>query len=215
MKPGAKPKGKVKILWSPKFAYAIGLLVADGCLSKDGRHMDFTSVDKDLVELFEQCLGVHTKISRKLSGAGNLSHHTQFGDVLFYKFLLSIGITPAKSKTISNLKIPPAYFRDFLRGYFDGDGSSYSYMDQTFKKSFRLYISFTSASPAFLDWLQEQIRIHIGVSGYISKNKNTTYVQLKYAKKATVQISQAMYYDKDVPRLKRKYVKLQRALRKV
>ena len=46
MKPGAKPQGKVLIKWSPHFAYAVGLLTADGCLSKDGRHLDLTSKDR-------------------------------------------------------------------------------------------------------------------------------------------------------------------------
>lgn len=42
-----KPMNKVKIKWSPEFAYAIGLLVTDGSLSKDGIHIDFTSNDKE------------------------------------------------------------------------------------------------------------------------------------------------------------------------
>lgn len=106
MKRGPKPKGKVTNKWSPRFSYAIGLLVADGCLSKDGRHIDFTSKDKDLVNLFKKCLRLDTKVSSKLSGSGNVAYHTQFGDVLFYDFLLSIGLTPAKSKTIGSITIP-------------------------------------------------------------------------------------------------------------
>jgi len=42
MKRGPKPKGNVAISWNPEFAYAIGLLVSDGCLSKDGRHINLT-----------------------------------------------------------------------------------------------------------------------------------------------------------------------------
>ncbi len=33
-----KPLGRVKIEWSDKFAYAIGLVASDGNLSPDGRH---------------------------------------------------------------------------------------------------------------------------------------------------------------------------------
>src|SRR3989344_7277407 len=71
MKPGPKPKGKVKLVWSPHFAYAIGLLTADGCLSKDGRHIDLTSKDRAQIISFKKCLGIETKISLKYSGAGN------------------------------------------------------------------------------------------------------------------------------------------------
>ncbi len=215
MKPGPKPKGKVKLLWSPRFAYAIGLLVADGCLSKDGRHIDLTSKDKAQILTFRKCLDLDTKVSTKYSGAGNLAYHIQFSDVLFYKFLFDIGLTPAKSKTISVLTIPDKYFFDFLRGYFDGDGSSYAYSDPVFGKSFRFYLSFTSASPQFVVWLKAKVSDFLQVTGYLSYNKNNSYVQLKYAKKDAVLISKAMYYDKDLPFLKRKYLKIQKSLDKI
>ena len=38
-----KRLSKIKIKWSSKFAYAMGLLATDGNLSKDERHIDFTS----------------------------------------------------------------------------------------------------------------------------------------------------------------------------
>jgi len=41
-----------------------------------------------------------------------------------------IGITPAKSHTINQIIIPEEFFRDFLRGHLDGDGSITVYMDK-------------------------------------------------------------------------------------
>ena len=212
-KPGPKPKGKVKIEWSTNFAYAVGLLTADGCLSKDGRHIDMTSKDKVQIFLFRKCLGLTTKVSQKYSGDGNLSYHTQFGDVLFYQFLESIGLTPAKSKTISSLLIPRKYFLDFLRGYFDGDGSSYSYYDSVYKKSYRFYISFTSASPKFFDWLRIEIDNSLNIKGYLAYNRNTPYIQLKFSKKEAVVLSKGMYYAKDIPCLRRKRLKIMQSMR--
>ena len=46
-----------------------------------------------------------------------MSFQIQFGDVVFYQWLLSLGLTPNKSKTIGPLKIPYEYFFDFLRGF--------------------------------------------------------------------------------------------------
>ena len=51
-----KPLNKTKIKWSPDFAYAVGLLTTDGSLSKDGRHISFTSKDLQLAKLFKKCL---------------------------------------------------------------------------------------------------------------------------------------------------------------
>jgi hypothetical protein len=141
MKPGPRPKGMVSIKWSPDFAYAICLIVADGYVSKDGRHISLTSKDREQVETFKKCLGIHTKISAKYSGGGKRAYHTQFGDVLFHQYLVSIGIGPAKSKTIGAVCVPDEYFRDFFRGYFDGDGSTYSYDDSMWKTSYRFYTS--------------------------------------------------------------------------
>ena len=203
----------MKIEWSAQFAYAIGLLTADGCLSKDGRHIDLTSKDKAQVILFKKCLGLTTKVGRKYSGSGNLAYHTQFGDVLFYQFLLGIGLTPAKSKTLLRVSVPKRYFFDFLRGYFDGDGSSFSFYDRVFKKSYRFYISFTSASPAFVDWLRSTIKDVLDVKGAIAHNRNNPYLQLKYSKKEAVIISKSMYYSEAIPCLRRKRLKIKRSLR--
>jgi hypothetical protein len=48
------PQGKVKLEWSAEFAYAIGLLVTDGCLASEKKHIiDLTSKDKEqLVKLY-------------------------------------------------------------------------------------------------------------------------------------------------------------------
>ena len=213
MKRGPKPRGQVAIAWSPSFAYAIGLLTADGCLSKDGRHIDLTSIDKAQITLFKKCLGLTTKVGIKYSGAGNMAYHTQFGDVLFYQFLMSIGLSPAKSKTISSVLIPDEYFRDFLRGYFDGDGCTYSFFDSVFKRSYRFYLSFTSASPVFITWLRSRVGIVLGVKGHIAYNRNNSYLQLKYSKKEATIICKGMYYSQEVPCLRRKYLKIQRSMR--
>jgi len=211
-KRGSKPLGKVKIKWSTEFAYAIGLLTADGCLSKDGRHIDMTSKDRTLIVTFKKCLGLTTKVSGKNSGAGNQAYHTQFGDVLFYRFLESIGLTPAKSKTISSVLVPQKYFLDFLRGYFDGDGSSYSYYDPVYKKSYRFYISFTSASPKFFDWLRTRLNDSLKIRGYLSYNHNNPYVQLKFSKKEAVVLIKSMYYSNNLPCLRRKRVKIMKSI---
>ncbi len=153
MKRGVKPQNKIKIKWSPEFAYAIGLLAADGSLSKDKRHIDFTSKDLDLIMTFKKCLCINHKIGIKNQGAYNQIFRIQFGSVQLYAFLETIGLTKAKSKTIQRVDVPVEFFFDFFRGLYDGDGSSYSYWDKRWKSSFMFYISVASASPNFLIWL--------------------------------------------------------------
>jgi len=128
---GSQKNKNYKIKWFPNFFYAIGLLTTDGNLSKDGRHLGFTSKDIQLAKTFKKCLDLtNVKIGTKTSGSADKRYpRIQFSNIKLYQRLLKIGLTPNKSKTISKLKIPNKYFFDFLRGHFDGDGSCYSYWD--------------------------------------------------------------------------------------
>ena len=209
-----KPQNKVKIKWSPEFAYAIGLLTTDGNLSPDGRHFDFTSQDMEQLINFSRCLGINNRITSKKSGLTKNKKVTrlQFGDVIFYKFLLGIGLTPNKSKTIGDLNIPNKYFFDFLRGHFDGDGTFYSYWDPRWKSSFMFYTVFISASKKHIDWLRDKLFLKLKIRGHISKAiKNSAY-QLKYAKLESLKLLPKIYYDNKVICLLRKKLKIQRAL---
>lgn len=213
MRSRRKSKISIREEWSPELAYAVGLLVADGCLSKDGRHIDLTSADIDLLEAFKGCLELPgLKISHKTGGSGKKYPRIQLSNVAFYDFLLEIGLTPAKSNTIGPLAVPDPYFRDFLRGYFDGDGSTYSYQDPKFPNSLRFYMSFTSGSRTFLEWLRTETQRHFGVKGYLSFNRNSSYVQLKFAKHQAVLICEKMYYLDTLPCLHRKRHKIQSVL---
>ena len=80
---------KTKTEWCAELAYAIGLIATDGNLSKDGRHINFTSKDKQLAGLFAKCLNLQTKITMKGNGFGKEKKYyfVQFGDKNFYRFL--------------------------------------------------------------------------------------------------------------------------------
>ncbi len=210
-----KPLGKVKIKWSPNFAYAIGLLATDGNLSKDERHVDLTSKDKEQLENFLWCLKIDNKIGSKHSGSGRKYFRVQLGDVNFYKLLLGIGFMPAKSKIISKLKIPNKYFFDFLRGHFDGDGTFYSYWDPRWKSSFMFYTEFISASKWHIDWLRTELGERLGIKGHITKGRSSSVYQLKYAKAESLKLLARVYYNPGVVCLSRKRKKVEKALKTI
>ena len=208
-----KPQNKVKIKWSPEFAYAIGLITTDGNLSPDRRHFDFTSKDIDQIKTFMKCLGIKNKIGVKTSGSfKKKSNRVQFGDVNFYKFLLSIGLTPNKSKTLGRIEIPGKYFFDFLRGHLDGDGTFYSYWDPRWRSSFMFYTVFISASKDHIDWLKSEIFEVLKIKGHISKDGKSVAYNLRYAKSESMKLLHKIYYKKSVVSLKRKRLKIEKAL---
>ncbi len=209
-KRGPKPRKIISEKWSPQLAYAIGLLATDGCLSYPSHLIDLTSVDKEQLENFRKCLRVDFYIGKKSGGNGLFALRVQFKNVLFYEFLVSIGLSPAKSKTLGKLAIPEKYFFHFLRGVFDGDGSSYSYWDPRWRSSFMYYLCFASASRTFIDWLRAEIEKHLSIKGHITtaRTRNVCY-QLKYAKAEGLMLARRMY--RDAPRntfLKRKRLKI-------
>jgi len=209
-----KPQAKIAIRWNKDFAYAIGLITTDGCLSSDGRHIDFTSQDIQLVETFRKCLGINNKIGFKASGTSpRKCPHVQFGDSLFHRWLIDIGITPRKSKTIGELKIPDKYFYDFIRGHFDGDGCCYSYWDKRWVNSFMFYMTLVSASEGHINWLRKKIRQMAGINGHITRAGKNQIFQLKYAKRESKILAKKIYYKNGLPCLKRKYIKIMSAIK--
>jgi hypothetical protein len=206
----SKAQNRVKIKWSPDFAYIIGLITTDGSLSKDGRHIIFTSKDKELVLTFKQILNLSNAIGLKASGSTKTKKYSyiQFGDVNFYTFLEKIGLMPNKTLQLKNLKIPSQYFFDFLRGHFDGDGSFYSYWDKRWKSSFMFYTAFISASKPHILWIQHNIQKLLGIKGHITHGRGVSVYQLKYAKKESMILVKKMYYSDDLPCLQRKRLKI-------
>ncbi len=212
-KRGPKPKGKVKIKWSPNFAYAIGLLASDGNLSPNGRHIVLVSVDKEMLLNFMKALDITVSVGRTFSGyKGKYALRIQFGDVLFYQFLLGIGLMPNKSKIIGEIDIPQKYFFDFLRGSFDGDGSTYSYWDPRWRSSFMFYTAFVSASERHILWLQKEIYKRLKIRGHITGDGRHILKQLKYAKADSLKLLRKMYPNKNVLCLSRKRLKIKKML---
>ena len=205
-----KPKRK-NILWSSNFAYAIGLLTTDGSLSSDGRHFDLTSKDRQQLVNFMHCLNIKVKIGSKKSGmTGKKISRIQFGDVVLYNFLLGIGFTPAKTKTMAEIKVPKKFFFDFLRGHHDGDGTFYSYFDPRWRNSFMFYSVFISASKKHIDWIRRELKNILDVKGHLTESGSI--YQLKYAKNESLKLLPRMYYTEEVVCLRRKRLKIEKAL---
>lgn len=207
--------------WTSNLAYAVGLITSDGCLSPDGRHIILTSVDRQLLNTFKECLNKDYKTSINPKGGyanKKVAYRVQFSDVKLYNWLLKIGVTPNKSLTIGPLKINLKYFRDFLRGHLDGDGSIIHYKDKYLthiKASYiydRLFIYFISASAEHLKWLRSQIILTKGLKGSISKTvdfrtdkKGSSMYKLKYSTKEAKKLLNWIYYKPNLPRLERKF----------
>lgn len=136
----------------------------------------------------------------------------------FYRWLQSIGLTPAKSLTLGGIDVPDAVFTDLARGLMDGDGSIENFIHHpggnvkrypNYRYE-RLNVSFHSASLKHVTWLRERLRgvlaVHAAIVKSTAKEKraNPMY-ELKYGKHASLTLLERFYADPDAPRLDRKW----------
>jgi hypothetical protein len=178
--------------------YVVGLIVTDGNLSKDGRHINITSNHKPYLEEIKKALFISNKITMKGRGGNSAKIYSflQFGDVNFYKFLLGIGLTPNKSLTLSKIKVPEAYFKDFLRGVVDGDGCIQTWMHKS-NYHIQWSLRITSGANEFSKWIKSETEKYFRVKGKIHTqayaNRNPIHI-IKFGKLASKVILKEIYY---------------------
>jgi hypothetical protein len=118
-------------------AYVLGFITADGYLGikrirKDKTKqyfLDITSKDYSLLKKIRKIMGAKQKIGIKYGGPNKKEkcYRFQIGYQEICKDLLKLGIRPKKASTLNSINVPEKYFPDFVRGFFDGDGSVYIY----------------------------------------------------------------------------------------
>ena len=154
---------------------------------------------------------------------GNTCYRIQFSNIQLYRWLQQIGLFPHKTYTIGALTVPDQFFRDFLRGHLDGDGTITTYQDRyNIRKNsaylyIRFFVRFISASRSHLEWLRTTITRLTGLKGDFfeikPRQKNRVSIwQLKFMKKEAIKLVAWLYYDPDLPSLTRKRVKAEQAI---
>ena len=200
--------------WSPKLAYAIGLIATDGGIAR-GRTITFPSADRELVAHFLNCLGKKNKISSVRSRTGGVYYRAQVGDAAFCRWLMTIGIGERKSLTIGRLDVPDEHLHTFARGLLDGDGSiinKFARADVGRRDDYYweyLQTKFVCGSRPHLEWLKERFLMSIGIDGLIitrtARGKRHACYTLRYGKRASHRLLPALYRDGTAPRLARKW----------
>jgi hypothetical protein len=206
--------------WSPQIAYALGLMATDGNLATGRSQLSLLSKDLEQVEMLRRCLRLNSRIFRVRSSTGSL-YKVQWRDLILYDWFLSVGLTPAKSRTLGPLTVPDKLYADFFRGCIDGDGCVLVYTDRhhaTKNPSYvyeRLYMSLVSASYSFLEWVRASTQKLVGVSGAVHKSTGKSrrpIWALRYAKRESLRLLDWMYYGPDIPCLTRKRLKAEKFL---
>ena len=116
-------------------AYWLGFLYADGCIVTDKRknnskHLELSLCKKDSEHLkkFLHCLNSDAKVHFKKSKYGNKEYESCRINIYSTKMcedLTRLGCIPRKTYSLKfpdDEIVPKSFLKDFLRGFFDGDG---------------------------------------------------------------------------------------------
>jgi len=148
-------------------AYILGFIAADGNVSirknrKDSYLFNITNKDKRHLEKIRDILFPFKKICLKKSGYTGLkdNFYIQTTNKELCKDLIKLGMIPRKTYFLQLPKIPKKYFADFVRGFFDGDGTVYIYK---VNNTLQIKSSFISASLPFIDKLNDRLCENINI----------------------------------------------------
>ena len=136
------------------------------------------------------------KISMKSRGGASRYpyYQLQIRDQSIYGDLLKLGLTPRKSKTIRLPNVPEQYFKDFIRGCFDGDGCVTVWRDPRWNNPWQIRTVFSSGSHMFLQEIQQQLRKYAGLHLGSIQQLEREY-ELCYSIADSVKLYRFMYSD--------------------
>lgn len=188
--------------------YILGMIYADGNLSKDRDRLSIRISDYELaVKLFDIMCDKEKRILYKQEYKKK-EHNDSFWILNTNKEAIKeserFGITPNKSYTVKFPDIPKEYLKDFIRGYFDGDGSVY--ISSTYKDTKYLGISFACGSEEFLiklGLILKEFNVNSSVLPDLRDSSHSFY--LKIYKQKDIKNFKNLIYKKSQIHLKRKY----------
>jgi intein-encoded DNA endonuclease-like protein len=194
--------------WSREMAYILGFMYADGNIVKTKRGNCYVAVytaDKNLLILMAKYMKSEHKIGERRSATGCV-FRIQVGSREWFEDLDKLGLCPNKTKRIQLPSIPPAYFGDFVRGYFDGDGNVWVGLVHKNRQTAleTIQLTFTSGSKEYLHALQLELKRQGIVGGSLFSSKNKQYARLTFSVKDALKIYRIMYNAPHKLYLKRK-----------
>lgn len=186
--------------WNANMAWLLGFICADGCIENSGT---LSACQKEIEPLQYMLALLNSNASvetKKQNGwSENCIYRVRVHCREIIQDLSKLGIHGRKSLTLNLPEIPNQYFGDFLRGYFDGDGSIYHIKSNPKNPK----ISFIG-SPDFINQLESELH-----KRGCSKRKIDTYhsqsPKVVYgSKQDVIIIGSLMYQDPNNVSLLRK-----------
>ena len=175
--------------WSHDMAYVLGFWFADGCI-----HDSLFSISQHGGDIYIlKSIAKLMKSEYPIPKVDKNSFRIYIYSKEIVRDIRLLGGKERKSLDVDFPYVPLRYLPDFVRGYFDGDGSISFY-----KKRNQYYSGFTCGSKRFIDTLYKRLLQHIpDLRGSFlekknGKSKNKIYV-IKFSHNDTIRLGRFMY----------------------
>ncbi len=194
---------------SSDMAWLLGFLAADGCVRKNSNEIKIglARVDREILERIQSLLKVTAPIKDYTTKNGYDCSCLKWTCEQHKKDLARYSVIPEKT-----LKLRPPYalkreyWTDYIRGYFDGDGSVSLIKGSNCRGNGSLRWQVCAAIPNILQWIldffEEEYNIP-PVKIYTQKRVNTLYY-FQYSSAATRKIYKVLYNSSSHMFLQRK-----------
>ena len=188
-------------------AWILGMLASDGYLpntygAQNKVVLTLQRQDEDTLELIKNELGYTGPIYQFESSNGYPCSSLSFTSRSLRKEIESYGIINAKTFKFKHFpeKLSEEYLLDFIRGYFDGDGSVFG-----IEKEKKIGMSFTSASKEILEDISNFLSENYQVTKPVIFSTQRVHIiyDIKYYKKDSLILGD-LFYNNDYLSLQRK-----------
>lgn len=178
-------------------AYILGLIYADGFVGENNNFV-LQMKDEHIIKDIANAIGFTGEIRKTDVGGFENSKEGYRLNLSNERLVLDLnkhGVYTCKSLTLTEFpNIESKFYGDFLRGYFDGDGSISSYIKNTTKKGKKysynvLHMTILATEPFLL-----KIKEIFDISGHIRKSKTEELMYLNIqGKEDLLRLYELMY----------------------
>ena len=196
--------------WNKDMAYILGFIMADGCI----RHKDYCNTegysicinlqlkDREILDFIKNTIKVSSNVYiRKWVGSDGI--YREQGQLIItskeiVKDIMALGVIPRKTGKETFPDMPNIFERDFIRGYFDGDGCI---MLSKYKKQVIRMFKLTCANKDFLEVCKNKISI---IRNNVRYHGSNCFILETRCKNDMISVRDYLYYDDKIFSLRRK-----------
>lgn len=177
---------------SSNMAWILGFLASDGTVSSSNNtiKIGLSARDKEILEKIKKEIQIENKIVEYTTKDGFDCVDLHWTCAKHKQILAIYGITPNKTFTIKPpLQLSKKYWIDFIRGYFDGDGS----VNLIQNKALRWQVC--GATKEILQWIIDFLyeEFQIPKVNIMCQDRENILYYFQYSTKATKQIYSVLY----------------------